>query len=134
MRIKKPNGGGNKIQSPLHIKIDYPVFCFKYLQWGNIQKEDFRLLKDFIARAQKLESLGWNEIYTSSRHSYGMEQISVRMIKPQLPSFISPDVKNLIAFRYTGNNLPFLALRNDNILHVIFIETRFGDIYDHDSK
>jgi len=134
MKIKKPHDGGNKIQSPKHTKIDYPVFCFKHLQWGNIRKEDGQSLKDFIARAQKLENLGWNEIHASSRHSYGMEQIPVRMIKPQLPPFVSPDVKNLTAFRYTGSNLPFLALRNGNILHVIFIETRFGDIYDHGSK
>lgn len=113
-------------------KIDYPIFCFKHLQDVSIKGCDADVYLSLINRIRKLENLGWNEINKSSRHSYGHEGIPISEIKPSLPSFVSEDVEKLYAFRYTGNNLPFLALRNGNILHVIFIETKFGDIYDHD--
>lgn len=113
-------------------KIDYPVFCFKHLQDISIKGCDPVIYYSLINRIRKLEELGWNEISRSARHSYGFEGIPISKIKPSLPSFVSEDVEKLYAFRYTGNNLPFLALRNGNILHVIFIETNFGDIYNHD--
>lgn len=113
-------------------KIDYPIFCFKHLQDVSIKNCNTDIYFSLINRIRKLENLGWNEIDKSHRHSYGYEKIPVNQIKPSLPSFVSEDVEKLYAFRYTGNNLPFLALRYGNILHIIFIETKFGDIYDHE--
>lgn len=112
-------------------KIGYPVFCFKHLQDVSIKGCDHQVFFSLIERIRKLEELGWQEINKSPRHAYGHEGISVNQIKPKLPPFVSEDVEKLYAFRYQGNNLPFLALRNGDILHVIFIETKFGDIYDH---
>lgn len=131
MKIKRPLESVKNVPLPTTDGIDYPIFCFKHLQWKNIKKTDAALFKLFIERMQKLENLGWEQIYKSDRHSFGFEYLPVRLIKPKLPSFISPDIKSLLVFRYTGDNLPFLALRSGNILHVIFIETRFGDIYNH---
>lgn len=113
------------------MKIDYPIFCFKHLQDVSIKGCDPSIYSSLISRIRKLQELGWNEINKSGRHSYGHEGIPISKIKPSLPPFISEDVEKLYAFRYTGNNLPFLALRNGNILHIVFIETNFGDIYEH---
>ncbi|OAV69448.1 hypothetical protein Barb4_01730 [Bacteroidales bacterium Barb4] len=111
---------------------DYPVFCLKYLQHGvSIKNCDNKLFRSFVERLTKLCSLGWDEIAISHRHSYGFELIGRKDIKPKLPPAITEDVQSLYAFRYTGNNLPFLAMRNGNVLHVIFIEAHFGDIYNH---
>lgn len=110
--------------------IDYPVFCFKHLQPVNSKCDD-KLFRKFLERLQKLQQLGWAEIDKSGRHSFGWEKMPITSIKPQLPSFVTPDVNSLFVFRYTGDNRPFLALRSNNILHVIFIETEFGEIYDH---
>ena len=30
-----------------------------------------------------------------------------------------------------GNNLPFIGFREGKIFHILFIETAFGDIYNH---
>lgn len=129
----------NKFIKPIEIdnnitgrnKIDYPIFCFKHLQDISIKDCDPQVFLALIERIRKLENLGWLEINKSHRHAYGHEGIPINQIKPKLPPFISDDVEKLYAFRYQGNNLPFLALRNGNVLHIIFIETKFGDIYDH---
>jgi hypothetical protein len=112
--------------------IDYPVFCFKHLQEASIKNCEPIVYKKFIERAQKLSELGWKEIQTSGRHSFGQEKIPVDQIKPAKPPFVTPDIKELSVFRYTGDNHPFVAIRRDNVLHVIFIEVNFGDIYDHE--
>lgn len=113
-------------------EIKYPIFCFKYLQDNSLKDcSDPNILKKLIFRLRDLSQLGWNEIGTSQRHGYGGEPIPCDNIKPQLPAFITPDVQRLYAYRFTGDNRPFLALRNDTILHIIYIETDFGDIYKH---
>jgi hypothetical protein len=52
-------------------------------------------------------------------------------IKPALPSCITPEVKDLHVLRANGNNLSFVGLQIQNIFRVLFIETNFGDIYNH---
>jgi hypothetical protein len=111
---------------------DYPIFCFKYLQDTSLKKcSDYKFLIDFIFRLQKLGELGWKEINKSHRHSFGTEKIPITQIKPKLPAIITNDIDELTVFRANGNNLPFLGIRNPNVFHIIFIETSFGDIYDH---
>ncbi len=60
-----------------------------------------------------------------------MEKIPIDKIHPQLPHCITPEVKHLHAFRATGNNLPFVGLEMQKVFRVFFIETNFGDIYNH---
>ena len=113
-------------------ELDYPVFCFKHLQTHvSIKGCPDSLFTSFIKRIQKLSVLGWDEINKSHRHSFGWEKISRDKIKPDLPAFVTRDVESFYVFRYTGNNRPFLAMKTGNILHVLFIEANFGDIYDH---
>lgn len=131
-------GSKNKVKS---IKKDvsvnprvenYPTFSFKYLQKCSYDScRDTNFFIDFLERLKKLSELDWNEINKSDRHSYGWEKIKIKNIKKALPPFITDDVEYLLAFRANGNNLPFLGLREKNIFHIIFIETNFGDIYNH---
>lgn len=111
---------------------DYPIFCFKYLQDVSIKNcDNYKFLIDFIFRLQKLGELGWQQINTSSRHSFGTEKIPIKQIKPALPIIITDEIEELTVFRANGNNLPFLGIRKINVFHIIFIETDFGDIYNH---
>ncbi len=113
-------------------EIDYPVFCFKHLQDVSIKNcNDHKFLNDFIFRLSKLGSLTWNQIIHTDKHSFGTEKIPISQIKPKLPNFISPDVRDLLVFRASGNNRSFLGVRSGNVFHIIFIETKFGDIYKH---
>jgi hypothetical protein len=55
----------------------------------------------------------------------------INKIKQQLPKFVTPEISHLTVFRANGDNRPFLGLRNGTIFHIIFIEEKFGNIYDH---
>ena len=93
--------------------------------------KDYDFFFRFLERLQKLSELGWKEINKSNRHGFGTEKIPTDQIKPKFPEFITPDVNFLTAFRATGNNHPFLGIQNGKIFHIIYIESKFGDIYDH---
>lgn len=112
-------------------KIDYPLFSFRYLQHTSFTDcTDNTFFPSFMKRLTKLSELGWKGINTAQRHGFGMEKLPQNIIKPQLPSVITPEVQ-LFAFRATGNNLPFVGFREGKIFHILFIETTFGDIYSH---
>ena len=112
--------------------IDYPLFSFKYLQEHSIRDcKDHKFFFDFLIRLRKLSELGWEQIRTSARHSFGMEKIPRESIIPQIPNFITPDVEELHVFRSNGNNTALVGLQINKIFHVFFIETKHGDIYKH---
>ncbi len=113
--------------------IDYPVFCFRYLDekfgFNNCSTEDKVAL---IERLAKLSKLSWNQIKLSNRHSFGTEQIPMKQIQSNRPSFVSDDVNSFLAFRF--NKLaPFLGHRNGSVFHIIWIDSKFS-LYDHGSK
>jgi hypothetical protein len=114
---------------------NYPLFCFKYLSERSIKKcKDFNFFSDFIIRLKELSNVGWSEIRRSDKHNYGLEPIPKEIIKPKLPDCITPDITRLHVFRATHDNLPFIGLQIDNVFRILFIETKFGDIYDHKRK
>ena len=111
---------------------DYPTFCFKYLSSVSIRDcKSPEFFVEFLLRLKKLSELGWKEIRQSHKHSFGMEKIPVEKIRPQLPVCVTPDVKHLHVLRATGSNLPFVGVEMQKVFRVLFIETAFGDIYDH---
>ncbi len=130
-KIRKNNVQQKKIKVPSenNIELDYPIFCFRYLQTE--PKGDFKFYSDFIQRLKKLSSLTWNQINVAERHGFGTEKMPVKQIKPQLPRFVTPEISHLLVLRATGDNRPFLGLLNGIIFHIIFIEEQFGDVYDH---
>ena len=110
-------------------KINYPIFCFKYLQLD--YKKDNEFYYKFIERIIKLSDLGWKKIQNTDKHSFGTEKIPVKQIKKTLPNFITPDIDTLTVFRANGDNRPFLGLRDGNVFHIIFLEEKFNDVYNH---
>jgi hypothetical protein len=111
---------------------DEPIFSFKYLQEKSIEDcKDAKFFRDFLFRLKGISELGWKGAENSSRHGLGMEKIPRSIIKPDLPKIVTPDV-TLVAFRASGNNLPFIGFRkNRNVFYVLYVETVFGDIYKH---
>jgi hypothetical protein len=128
-----------KIKAPKEIKSvnrpgeDYPLFCFKHLSPASIRDcREHRFFYDFLMRLTKLSEIGWAEIRKSGRHHFGMESLPVNRIKKQLPAFVTPDVQKLHVLRANDDRRPFIGLQRDKVFHVLFIESKFGDIYDHD--
>lgn len=111
--------------------IDYPLFCFKHLQKGfDLSSCNDDEKKAFVNQIVNLAQLEWKKIDITPRKGMGYEQIPIEQIKPARPSFITPDVDHLLAFRFSGKK-PFLALRNRCILHIIYIDTKYN-VYDHE--
>ncbi len=130
-KIRKKNAQQNKIKIPSKnsIELDYPIFCFRYLQ--TVSNGDYKFYSDFVERLKKISGLTWNQINVADRHGFGTEKMPVKQIKPQLPKFVTPEISHLLVFRANGDNRPFLGLRSGVVFHIIFIEEQFGDVYDH---
>jgi hypothetical protein len=129
-RIKKQDESTSIKKKP---EERYPVFCFKYLQPHSYNAcSDPSFFIEFLERFKKLGNLGWQGINGSARHSFGTEKIPIAKIKVNnFPPIVTQEVEALMVFRATGSNLPFLGIRFEDTFQVIFIETKFGDIYDH---
>lgn len=110
-----------------------PIFSFEYLDTHFISKSkgNNQLYKDFIIRLQKLGELGWECIRKSGRHEYGREAISIKSMKPKMPSAVTPDITQLDVFRANGMNNVFAGFMRDDIFFIVFIEGKFGELYDH---
>jgi hypothetical protein len=135
-KIKSPEGAFvRKIRIEESDLGDYPIFCFKHFLKSSADNCTKKQLLDFIERLQKLSVLGWREIRTSSRHGFGSEKIAINELKVSIPS-ITPDMRYVLSFRYGDNNLPFIAIRHNgnSVLHILAIEARHGDIYNHGRK
>ena len=113
-----------------------PLFSFKHLDLEESLKGcDKDVYLQFVHRLQKLSSLDWKTINASGKHQYGFERIPIKQLRPRkLPSIVTDEMKSLIAFRYAGDNRPFICLIQSGVIFPIFIEAKFGDIYDHGSK
>lgn len=105
-------------------------FGFSYLH--DISYPDCKDIGFFIGylqRLKKLSSVEWNILNGAHRHSFGWEKIPVKSIKKDIK--LTDDVDFLISLRATGDNHVFLGFREDNVFQVVFIESKFGDIYNH---
>jgi len=110
----------------------YPLFSFKYLNTTISLKKNKPIAYNFLERVQKLSNLAWEEIHKSSRHQFGYEKINRRQIKcaSSIPMCFN-DVDEFFVFRASGNNLPFICYIASHIIYPLFIEAKFGDIYNH---
>ncbi|MCU4155223.1 hypothetical protein J1N10_04505 [Carboxylicivirga sp. A043] len=130
--VIKPIESETSINTNKLFEEDYPMFCFKHLSETSIKDcKDSDFFIEFLLRLKKLSELGWKEIRKSQRHGFGMEKIPISEIHPKLPNCVTPEVKHLHVFRATGNNLPFVGIVIQQVFRIFFIETKFGDIYDH---
>jgi hypothetical protein len=138
LKPKHPNHSNSrgkvKADSPIDeitiTNYQYPIFCFKHLH------KDFNFdictneeKCEFLNQISMLSKLTWQEIQTSHKHGLGSEKINIDSIIPSTPGFITPDVKHLLALRFSGKK-PFLGIRNRFILHVIYVDPKM-EVYNH---
>ena len=112
------------------LEFNYPIFCFKHLHKDHdLDKCNETEKKSLIEKIVKLSQLTWNDIQNAPRHGLGTEKIAINAIKPSCPSFITDDVKHLLAIRFDGLK-PILGHRNRFVFHVLFIDRVFS-VYNH---
>ena len=109
------------------------VFGFSQLQPISYTEaeNDSHFFLGFLDRLRKLSSLDWNTIWTTHRHSFGTEMIPSSRLKKAASNSMPLDLEKLIVLRATGDNHAFLGYREGNVFQILFIEYRFGDIYQH---
>lgn len=125
--VKKAN---RRLTVSIERVVDPPkvVFGFQYLQsvsWP--ESRDCVFFKDFLIRLSMFCRMTWQELYQTSRHGLGLEKLPVSVVRHNC----SMDNDYFLVLRAAGNNLPFLGFRRGDVFEIVFIETRFGDIYNH---
>lgn len=95
-------------------------------------KNDSDYFVDFIQHLRKFCSLNWNDVRTTQRHGLGTESIDVVSLKEGAKDLVPSGLNKLLVLRATGNNHAFLGYRDGSVFQVLFIEYKFGDIYNHD--
>ena len=78
----------------------------------------------------------WNESYKAGKHSrIGIEHLELNRFKKNndINRLIDENEEKLTIFRYHGN-LPMAGLRKEDIFYVIFLESKYDDLYIHDGK
>jgi len=133
-KIKAPDYEKGKLIKPVGKdakKINYPIFCFKYLHKDYhinqcTGEEKRKLIEKFI----NMSSMTWEQLQLAPRHGSGSEKISIKSIKASIPSdFFSEEIDTLLSFRFDGKK-PFIGFRNGFIFHVFYIDRNFT-LYNH---
>lgn len=132
--VKKPKEDLKKIQLP-NREIKRPSFSFRYFSDSNLKDVRGDFMVEFLNRLKKLSELGWDQIYTSDKHGFGVEPIGQDLIKLELPEVVTKET-TIQAFRASGDNRPFIGFRqkDGDVFYILYIESKFGDLYDHHNK
>lgn len=109
------------------------VFGFSELRPYSYTKchKDGDFFIHFLDRLKKLSGLDWNTINVSARHSFGAEKMQVKDLVLAARQLVPAGMDSLTVLRATGDNHAFLGYREGYVFQVIFIESQFGDVYQH---
>lgn len=94
-------------------------------------RNDSKFFIDYIHHLKSFCNMTWDEIRTTQRHGFGSETIGVNSLTRSALQNVPFGLGKFIVLRATGNNHVFLGYRDGDMFQVLFIEYRFGDIYDH---
>lgn len=109
-----------------------PVFCLHHLVRGyDVGALDQEGRSEFALTLASRCQLTWAAIKQAPRHALGTEMIPADQIRATIPAQFS-DADRFMMFRYHGK-LPMGGVRSGATFHVIWIEKKFGDLYDHGS-
>lgn len=116
-------------QPPPDYQDETPKFCLHHLQKG-FAVTDLTEGRggDFAVRLERLCEHTWKALQQMGKHGLGSEKVTWPL-KPKVPENLTQT--SLWAFRYTGDNRPMVGYRSNDVFHVVWIEDRFGDLYDH---
>lgn len=86
----------------------------------------------FIETLNALSQMTWREIVNDTKHARGYEVIKpkdkkwkLKMKRPEC--FIN---EKLLVFRYSGKK-PMIAVKNQEILQILWVAKKYGDLYEH---
>ncbi|MFV0634621.1 hypothetical protein [Demequina sp.] len=118
----------------------HPVFCLRYIHGKHGLKNKKLSTKDkaqMLDRLHALSQLTWEEVRQQDRHAYGAEKMSFDSLKAGKPDLMPGAIAeadafhDVLVFRRNSNKNVFAGVRVSNTLHILYIEAKFGDLYNH---
>jgi hypothetical protein len=107
-----------------------PKFCLRHLHSDHdVGCLDQEHRAGFAMSLQSRARMTWQEIRQASRHGLGTERIPRAQIHPPIPDDFQ-DQESFTVLRYHGL-LPMVGTRSKDVFHILWIEAKFGDVYDH---
>ena len=108
----------------------YPLLSFRFIEkdWGFEPLSDAQRLA-FLTKWHKRSRYSWKELVHHRRHELGSETMPAAQIKPQIPRQFT-DVEKFLVFRHEDRH-PMVGWRSGDVFYAIWIEAKYGDLYDH---
>lgn len=134
-RINKPERKKSAHIPPPTEPINYdakpPIFSLEKLATGKyclseMEQEDKASFADAMFRRR---NLAWSAIRNAGRHGLGVEKIKRTSIKAEIPSYVTAEVEDFLAFRFSGLK-PMVGYRIRDIFYVLWFDHDFT-LYDH---
>lgn len=83
----------------------------------------------FLLKLEDRADMTWARVIVAGRHALGIEMMDASAIKCGLP-FGDACPPKFMVMRYHGK-LPMVGWRERDVFHIVWVEARFGDVYDH---
>ncbi|MBU4351450.1 hypothetical protein KKH63_03970 [Patescibacteria group bacterium] len=107
-----------------------PIFSFRHMNYGGgncLSHCDSSSKASVVKTLLQLSQLTWSQILSTRKESHGKENIPIKQFKVPLPSFVTPDVKSLMVFRFSESER-MAGIRHNDIYHILIVG---ADLYGH---
>lgn len=132
-RRPKAAGDGSPVRPPTtpdDHSTGHPKFCLRFLQRGfDVENLDRDQRAEFAVTLQQRASMTWSQLHQAARHGQGYELIPRQRLRAPVPAVFA-DRDKFHVFRYSGR-LPMAGVRANDVFHIVWIEARFNELYDH---
>lgn len=117
--------------TPSSAQAGHPVLCLQHLQEKfGIDKLEPSQCQAFLLKWHKRAKLTWTELVQHDRHGLGSEFLPKSKFKTAIPEHLERD--KYLVFRHEGNHA-FAGFRTGDVFHVLWIEAKYNDLYNHGS-
>ena len=107
-----------------------PIFSFRHMKYGSDNclsqcTQDSK--SSIVSILLKLSQFTWNQLASKRKESLGFEGIPCDQFTVPLPPFVTPDVKKIMVFRYSGAGR-IAGIRIHDIYHILIVG---ANLYPH---
>lgn len=105
------------------------LLSFRHVQpkFG-VDEMDERQRSEFLIKWAKRCGFTWTQLQAHPKHGLGYEMLPRKRFSVSPPEPLEED--KYMVFRHDGN-LPFAGFKAGDTFYVLWIETRYGDLYEH---
>ena len=128
---RPPRRAGQKTVPERSLPTDdgYPMLSLRHLCRGfGVEEMTQNQRSEFLLKWAKRSAFTWRDLNLHRTHALGYEMLPSEQIKPCAPEALEQD--RYMVFRHEGN-YPFAGFKAGDTFYVLWVETQFGDLYDH---